>query len=60
MHPPPPTEHVTKVPQSAHRLALYGEQQRMVFEANMYRVFARMLASSTESEVRDPWVARRP
>jgi dihydrofolate reductase len=42
-----------------HRLALYGEQQRMVFGANTYRVFARMLASSTEeSEVRDPWVTR--
>jgi dihydrofolate reductase len=43
----------------AHRLALYGEEQRMVFGANTYRVFARMLASSTEaSEVRDPWVTR--
>ena len=42
-----------------HRLALYGEQQRMVFGANTYRAFARMLASSTEeSEVRDPWVTR--
>jgi len=42
-----------------HRLALYGEEQRMVFGANTYRAFARMLASSTEeSEVRDPWVAR--
>jgi hypothetical protein len=30
-----------------HRLALYGEQQRMVFGANTYRAFARMLASST-------------
>jgi dihydrofolate reductase len=40
-----------------HRLALYGEQQRMVFGANTYRAFARMLASSSEgSEVRDPWV----
>jgi hypothetical protein len=39
------------------RLALYGEEQRMVFGANTYRLFARMLASSTEgSEVRDPWV----
>src|ERR671925_2099666 len=37
-----------------HRLAVYGEQQRMVFGANTYRAFARMLASSTEeSEVRD-------
>jgi dihydrofolate reductase len=42
-----------------HRLALYGEEQRMVFGANTYRLFARMLASSTEeSEVRDPWVSR--
>jgi dihydrofolate reductase len=31
----------------------------MVFGANTYRAFARMLASSTEdSDVRDPWVAR--
>jgi dihydrofolate reductase len=42
-----------------HRLALYSEEQRMVFGANTYRAFARMLASSTEeSEVRDPWVQR--
>jgi dihydrofolate reductase len=42
-----------------HRLALYGDEQRMVFGANTYRVFAQMLASSTEeSEVRDPWVTR--
>jgi len=42
-----------------HRLALYGEEQRMVFGANTYRMFARMLADSTEeSEVRDPWVSR--
>jgi hypothetical protein len=42
-----------------HRLALYGTEQRMVFGANTYRAFARMLASSTEeSEVRDPWVTR--
>jgi hypothetical protein len=40
-----------------HRLALYDAEQRMVFGANTYRAFARMLASSTEeSEVRDPWV----
>src|SRR5256886_15186009 len=43
----------------AHRLALYSEEQRMVFGANTYRAFASMLASSTEeSEVRDPWVTR--
>jgi dihydrofolate reductase len=42
-----------------HRLALYGAEQRMVFGANTYRAFARMLAASTEeSEVRDPWVTR--
>ncbi|MGI5152958.1 dihydrofolate reductase family protein [Plantactinospora sp. CA-294935] len=42
-----------------HRLAVYSEAQRMVFGANTYRVFARMLAASTEeSEVRDPWVTR--
>ena len=42
-----------------HRLAVYGAQQRMVFGANTYRAFARMLASSTQdSDVRDPWVTR--
>src|SRR5215204_1885997 len=42
-----------------HRDALYGEEQRMVFGAETYRLFARMLAASTEeSEVRDPWVTR--
>ncbi|MEU9357487.1 dihydrofolate reductase family protein [Streptomyces sp. NPDC048301] len=42
-----------------HRLALYGEEQRMVLGANTYRLFARMLAESTEdSDVRDPWVTR--
>src|SRR5215218_7216663 len=41
------------------RLALYEEEQRMVFGANTYRLFARMLAESSEgSEVRDPWVER--
>src|SRR5918994_1109101 len=39
-----------------HRLALYGEKQRMVFGANTYRAFVGMLAASTEeSKVRDPW-----
>ncbi len=42
-----------------HRLALYGAEQRMVFGANTYRLFERMMASSGEgSEVRDPWVTR--
>jgi dihydrofolate reductase len=43
----------------AHRLALYDAEQRMVFGANTYRLFVRLLASSTEeSEVGDPWVSR--
>ena len=38
-----------------HRLALYDAEQRIVFGANTYRAFARMLAASTEeSEVRAP------
>ncbi len=42
-----------------HRLALYSEEQRMVFGANTYRAFAEMVASSAEdSEVFDPWVNR--
>jgi dihydrofolate reductase len=42
-----------------HRLALYGEEQRMVFGANTYRQFARLLGSSSEgAEVGDPWVTR--
>ena len=42
-----------------HRLDLFGTEQRMVFGANTYRMFAEMLAASTEeSGVRDPWVAR--
>ncbi|MEV4508188.1 dihydrofolate reductase family protein [Dactylosporangium sp. NPDC049525] len=42
-----------------HRLALYADEQRMVFGANTYRAFSQMLAESTEeSEVRDPWVTR--
>jgi dihydrofolate reductase len=42
-----------------HRLALYGEKQRMVIGANTYRLFAELLADSTEeSEVRDPWVTQ--
>jgi dihydrofolate reductase len=42
-----------------HRLAIHNEEQRMVFGANTYRLFERMLAESTEeSEVRDPWVER--
>jgi dihydrofolate reductase len=41
------------------RLALFNEEQRMVFGATTYREFAQMLADSTEdSDVRDPWVTR--
>jgi len=42
-----------------HRLAVYSQPQRMVFGAKTYRLFAAMLASSTElSEVRDAWVTK--
>jgi dihydrofolate reductase len=42
-----------------HRLALHEVEQRMVFGANTYRMFARMLATSgEEAEVRDAWVTR--
>ncbi|MFJ2090235.1 dihydrofolate reductase family protein [Streptomyces sp. NPDC087901] len=42
-----------------HRLGLYRDEQRMVLGANTYRLFAQMLAASTEdSDVRDPWVTR--
>jgi dihydrofolate reductase len=41
------------------RLALYEQEQRMVIGATTYRMFAQMLAESTEeSDVRDPWVTR--
>ena len=41
------------------RLALYTEEQRMVFGANTYRLFVQLLGSSTEeSGMGDPWVAR--
>lgn len=42
-----------------HRLALFGEDQRMVFGANTYRMFAQMLAPGTEDlETLDPWAIR--
>jgi len=42
-----------------HRLALYSQEQRMVFGASTYRLFARLLAASTEETgVGDPWVTR--
>ena len=40
------------------RLALYNQEHRMVFGANTYRAHAQMLATSTEPEVRDPWVTK--
>ena len=43
----------------AHRLASYSNEQRMVFGANTYRLFAHFLATEPDdSEVRDPWVTR--
>ena len=39
-----------------HRLALFGGEQRMVFGANTYRLFVRLLG--TDPAVRDPWVTR--
>src|SRR3954452_5295775 len=42
-----------------HRLALYDADQRMVFGANTYRDFVRLLPSSTgESDGGDAWVNR--
>lgn len=42
-----------------HRLAVFGDDQRMVFGATTFRQFVQMLATSTEEpEARDPWVAR--
>ena len=42
-----------------HRLALYSEEQRMVFGASTFRNMMRMLTSATEeSGVGDPWVTR--
>jgi dihydrofolate reductase len=41
------------------RLALYDQDQRMVFGANTYRAHVQMLASGIEeSELSDPWVTR--
>jgi hypothetical protein len=41
------------------RLALYDQEQRMVFGANTYRAHAQMLASGIEeSELSDRWVTR--
>ena len=41
-----------------HRLAVYDQEQRMVFGANTYRAHAQILASGAEPEARDPWVTR--
>ncbi len=41
-----------------HRLALYGEEQQMVFGAKTFRLFMEMLASGAEETVRDPWVTK--
>ncbi len=42
-----------------HRLGLYSDEQRMVFGANTYRLFAEFLATEPEdSPVRDPWVTK--
>ncbi|NJP53647.1 dihydrofolate reductase family protein [Streptomyces sp. SBST2-5] len=42
-----------------HRLGLYEQQQRMIFGAKTYRMFAQMVATAGEdSELFDPWVTR--
>lgn len=42
-----------------HRLATYREDQQLVLGATTYRLFAQMLAASTTgSDVRDPWVTQ--
>jgi dihydrofolate reductase len=41
----------------ARRLTLYTPEQRMVFGANTYRLFERLLDSG-DADVRDPWVTR--
>src|SRR6202000_1768972 len=42
----------------ARRLSLYEAEQRMVFGASTYRVFAQLLAPAFAESGRDPWVAR--
>lgn len=43
----------------AHRLALYDAEQRMVFGANTYRHFVRVLGPGTEEpDAGDSWVTR--
>ena len=42
-----------------HRHDLFASEQRMVLGANTYRLFAEMLANSSEDDdVRDPWVTQ--
>lgn len=41
-----------------HRLTIFRDDQRMVFGATTYRLFADMVASGTEEAAEDPWVAR--
>jgi dihydrofolate reductase len=40
------------------RLALYEEDQHMLFGRNTYQAFAQMLASGADESLRDPWVTR--
>ena len=40
------------------RLALYSEEQMMVFGANSYRLFVQLLGSGADPSVGDPWVTR--
>ena len=40
------------------RLALYGEDQMMVFGANTYRLFVQLLGSMEDPSVGDAWVTR--
>ncbi|MBR7835027.1 dihydrofolate reductase family protein [Actinospica durhamensis] len=41
-----------------HRLALFAEDQRMVFGAQTYRLFVQLLTSGDDEAVSDPWVTR--
>jgi dihydrofolate reductase len=41
-----------------HRLALYSEEQHMVFGATTFRATAAMLASGSVAQTADPWVTR--
>ena len=41
-----------------HRLAVYSEDQHMIYGANTYRAFTQLLASNNEESVHDPWVTR--